>query len=101
MNSNQTPHADRGALYAHAEAYLEALTKRDPSRLPWADRVVFTENNVQLAVGDGTWNTASGRRGMTATAAIQVETGSEPFLQHFSFIEIVLAGFEIASFVAS
>lgn len=62
MNSNPLP-ADRATLYAHADAYLDALVKRDPSRLPWADRVVFTENNVQLAIGDGTWNTADGRRG--------------------------------------
>jgi len=62
MNSNRFPQSDRAALYAHAEAYLSALAARDPSRLPWADRVVFTENNVQLAIGDGTWNTASGRR---------------------------------------
>src|SRR4051812_36209259 len=60
MNSNQT--LDRAALYDQAEAYLDALAMRDPSRLRWDDRVVFTENNVQLAIGDGTWNTASGRR---------------------------------------
>jgi len=63
MNSNQIPLADRAALYDHAEAYLDALVRRDPSRLPWAEHVVFSENNVQLAIGDGTWNTASARRG--------------------------------------
>jgi hypothetical protein len=62
MNSNRFPQADRAALCAHAEAYLDALAARDPSRLPWAEQVVFSENNVQLAIGDGTWNTASGRR---------------------------------------
>jgi hypothetical protein len=54
---------DRAALYEHAEAYLDALTRRDPSRLAWADDAVLTENNVRLAIGDGTWNTADGRRG--------------------------------------
>ena len=54
---------DRAALYEHADAYLDALTRRDPSRLGWADDAVLTENNVRLAVGDGTWNTADGRRG--------------------------------------
>ena len=63
MNSNRFPQADRAALYAHAEAYLDALIAGDPSRLPWAEHVAFSENNVQLAIGDGTWNTASGRRG--------------------------------------
>ncbi|MCB2067516.1 MAG: hypothetical protein KDE15_12855 [Erythrobacter sp.] len=47
----------RAALYAHADAYLDALAAKDVSRLPWAEHVVFTENNVQLALGDGLWNT--------------------------------------------
>lgn len=63
MNPNLMPRADRAALYGHAEAYLAALIRRDPSRVPWADRVRFTENNVELAIGDGTWNTVDGRRG--------------------------------------
>ena len=54
---------DRAALYEHAEAYLDALTRRDPSRLAWADDAVLTENNVRLAVGDGTWATVDRRRG--------------------------------------
>jgi hypothetical protein len=54
---------DRAALYDHAEAYLEALVKRDPSRLSWADDAVLSENNVRLAIGDGTWATVDGRRG--------------------------------------
>jgi hypothetical protein len=54
--------ADRAQLYALADAYLGALAARDPSRLPWADHVVFTENNVQLTVGDGLWNTVSAVR---------------------------------------
>jgi len=62
MNSNALQRATRPALYDHADAYLEALVKNDASRLPWADHVVFTENNVQLAIGDGTWNTADGLR---------------------------------------
>lgn len=63
MNSNQTPRCDRACLVKHADAYVAALVKRDPSRLPWAEHVVFTDNNVQLAVGDGTWNTVDGKRG--------------------------------------
>jgi hypothetical protein len=62
MNSRPADRLSRAALYAHAEAYLAALEARDPSRLPWADHVVFTENNVQLMIGDGLWNTISARR---------------------------------------
>lgn len=62
MNSRPPEMLSREALYAHAEAYLDALEARDPSRLQWADHVVFTENNVQLMIGDGLWNTISARR---------------------------------------
>ncbi len=63
MNSSPTVACDRACLYRHADAYLDALVKQDPARLPWADHVVFTDNNVQLEVGDGTWDTVDGRRG--------------------------------------
>ena len=62
MNSRPPEALSRAELYAHADAYLAALAAKDPSRLPWADRVVFTENNVQLTVGDGAWNTVSAVR---------------------------------------
>jgi hypothetical protein len=61
-NSRVVESHDRQALYDHADAYLAALGARDASRLPWADHVVFTENNVQLAVGDGAWNTVTAVR---------------------------------------
>ncbi len=54
--------ANREELYGVLDAYLSALTQRDPSRAPMAPSVFNTENNVQIAVGDGLWNTISGRR---------------------------------------
>jgi hypothetical protein len=62
MNSLPQQPLDRHALEALADAYLAALAAKDPSRLLWADHVVFTENNVQLRVGDGLWNTVSAIR---------------------------------------
>ena len=59
-NLNSRPAVyDRAGLYAVADAYLAALAAKDPSRLPLAPKVVFTENNVQLRLGDGLWNTVS------------------------------------------
>ncbi|MFB0611854.1 hypothetical protein [Aurantiacibacter poecillastricola] len=58
-NSMSPAPLSRAELYAHADAFLDALAARDASRLPWAEHVVFTENNVQLGVGDGVWNTAT------------------------------------------
>jgi hypothetical protein len=48
---------DREKLLKLADDYLDALVNKDPSRLPWAEYVSFTENNVALYVGDGAWNT--------------------------------------------
>jgi hypothetical protein len=53
---------DRACLYDIADQYLEAMAKQDPSRLPLSDQVQFTENSVQLTLGDGLWGTISGKR---------------------------------------
>src|SRR5690606_29447113 len=53
---------NRTELYALAEAYLDALVAKEPSRLSWAPDAMFTENNVRLEPGDGLWNTISARR---------------------------------------
>ena len=52
-NSIPASPATREELYAHADNFLGALAARDPSRVKWAEHVVFTENNVQL--GGGRW----------------------------------------------
>ena len=62
FNSNQMQSCDRACLSGVVDQYLEALVRKDPSRLPWAKHVLFTENNVQLAIGDGLWGTISGKR---------------------------------------
>ena len=75
MNSNAGARPGRAELEAMAEAYLDALAAKDPSRLPWADQVIFTENNVQLMIGDGLWNTISARRPYYDLKAADPETG--------------------------
>ncbi len=65
----------RAELYALAEAYLDALEVKEPARLPWADDIVFTENNVRLEPGDGLWNTISARRRTYDLKAADPETG--------------------------
>lgn len=51
---------DRACLYGFLDKYLEALVKKDPSRLPLAQGARFSENSVELDFGDGLWNTISG-----------------------------------------
>lgn len=41
------------------EQYLEALVAHDPSRLPLAKTVKFTENTQMIPIGEGLWATAS------------------------------------------
>jgi hypothetical protein len=65
----------REQLYAHAEAYLDALEAHAPSRLPWVEGAVFTENNVGLEIGDGLWNTISARRRTYDLKAADPATG--------------------------
>ena len=50
---------DRACLHGFVEQYLAALVAHDPSRLPLARGVKFTENGQALKLGDGLWGTAS------------------------------------------
>ncbi len=49
----------RDCLEGFANRYLNALVAHNPSRLPLASHVKFTENGQELAVGDALWATAS------------------------------------------
>jgi hypothetical protein len=49
------PPCDRECLIGFADRYMEALVKQDPSSLPWAPVVRFTENSVGLMIGEGLW----------------------------------------------
>lgn len=60
---------DRACLIQHADRYVEALVKRDPSGLPWATTVRFTENSVPMMIGDGTWGSIRGQATKALSAA--------------------------------
>lgn len=51
----------RESLYEVLDQWLDALLARNPARARWAAGVRYTENNVALAIGDGLWNTITGR----------------------------------------
>jgi hypothetical protein len=58
----QSNACDRDCLNGIAEQYLDALVAKDPSKLPLAIATVrFTENGQRLRLGDGFWNSVSGR----------------------------------------
>ena len=52
---------DRACLEGLVDAYLGAVVTHDPSPLPLAADVRYTENEQLLAVGDGFWHTATAR----------------------------------------
>jgi hypothetical protein len=59
---------DESCLTAIADQYVQALMKKDPAALPWAERVRFAGNNVPMMIGDGLWGSARGN----AKAALRV-----------------------------
>jgi len=65
---------DRACLTNHAEAYLAALVKQDPSVLPFAPEVRFTENAIALNPGEAAWGTIT-RVGTYRLWAIDPESG--------------------------
>jgi hypothetical protein len=50
---------DRVCLNGIMDQYLAAMVMHDPSKLPLAKNLKFTEDGVRLQLGDGLWATAS------------------------------------------
>jgi hypothetical protein len=67
---------DEACLLALADQTLEAIADQDFRRLPWAEPVLFTENNVPLMIGDGWWGSAGEQTGRKAFATADEETGN-------------------------
>ena len=51
----------RVCLDGFVNQYLDALAANDPARLPITQTVKYTEDGQRLRLGDGLWNTATGR----------------------------------------
>jgi hypothetical protein len=51
---------DRACLNGSLDHVLAAMAAHDPSSLPLARDIKYTENGQQLKIGDGFWGTASG-----------------------------------------
>ncbi|MBO9499377.1 MAG: hypothetical protein J7496_01010 [Novosphingobium sp.] len=50
---------ERPCLIQALEEHMKALAERDPAKLKLADHVHFTENNVDLKLGEGLWRTVT------------------------------------------
>ena len=56
-----TASCDRACLVGFIDQYLDALVAQDPKRLQVAPNVKFTENGQRLTLGDGFWNSVTGK----------------------------------------
>lgn len=70
----QPGRCDRACLESWLGRYVDAFVAHDPSRLPAATTLTFTENGQRLALGDGAWRTVTGR-GNYALPIADVEAG--------------------------
>ena len=61
LNASPAISCDRACLVGMAEDYMKAFVAKDPRRLPLASHVKFTENNVEMKLGDGAWAVISGK----------------------------------------
>jgi hypothetical protein len=85
-----TASCGRSCLKSDIDLYLAALVAHDPSRLPLAKRVRFTEDTHELPLGAGFWKTVTGERSYrqdfldvrngTAGALVVMSEGDHPVL---------------------
>lgn len=54
-----TADCDRECLIGVLDNYLDALAANDPSLIPVADTLKYTDNGVAAALGEGLWTTAT------------------------------------------
>lgn len=67
---------DESCMLRLADALVEAVAAKDFRRLPWADPVHFTENNVPLMIGDGWWGSTGATVGQKAFSLADPQTGN-------------------------
>ena len=57
MDAAWSQDCDRACLEGFVDRYLDAMIDGDPSAMPFAPDVRFTEHGQRLELGDGLWNT--------------------------------------------
>jgi hypothetical protein len=55
IKAQKAESCDKACLVDLADRYMNAMTTQNPSSLPWADTVRFTENGVGMQIGEGAW----------------------------------------------
>jgi hypothetical protein len=70
---------DRACLNGFVDQYMAAVAAHDPSKLPTAADVRYSENNVEMKLGEGLWQTSDGW-GSYKVFVDDPETGQVGFL---------------------
>lgn len=70
---------DYDCLIGFTHRYMDALVHKDPSRIPLAPDVKFTENDVEMPIGEGIWATISSVAPKALTAA-DTHTGNAAWM---------------------
>lgn len=70
---------NRACLESHVDRYLDAVIANQPTSVPLSPAVRFTEDGVQLVIGDGLWNTARAK-GKYRIFVTDVPAGQVAFL---------------------
>ncbi|HTR48070.1 MAG TPA: hypothetical protein VMM16_11860 [Verrucomicrobiae bacterium] len=56
----KTGNCDRACLNGFVDQYMAAVAAHDPSKLPHSANIRYTENNVEMPLGEGLWQTSDG-----------------------------------------
>jgi len=56
----KTNDCDRACLNGFVDQYMAAVAAHDPSKLPHSANARYTENNVEMKLGEGLWQTSDG-----------------------------------------
>ncbi len=89
------PSCDRACLEGFVDRYIDAMIAKDIKRLPWGDRVKFTENTVPLLVGDGLWGSISARGPKSAEVKV-----ADPATGQVGFYGVVIERDTVPGFLA-
>ncbi len=73
--AHNSSECDHECLVGFTNRYMDALLHKDPSRIPLARDVKFTENDVLMPIGEGIWATISSVAKTSLTAA-DTQTGN-------------------------
>ena len=61
-STSEAQRCDRQCLADFITTYLDAMVAHDPERLPVSSRLRFTEDTVEMRLGEGLWKTVTARR---------------------------------------